>query len=68
MEMTLWFCAALFALAAITIWLLLRQRRLRKEIYEYTDRLEQMISDMLKEKPIQAKRQAMIFWGKPKAS
>lgn len=64
MEMTLWFCAVLFALAAITIWLLLRQRRLRKEIYEYTDRLEQMISDMLKEKPIQAEKTGDDLLGK----
>ena len=68
MEMTLWFCAALFALAAITIWLLLRQRWLRKEIYEYTDRLEQMISDMLKEKPIQAETTGDDLLGKPRAS
>ena len=54
MEMNFWFYAAFFALAATTLWLLLRQRRLRKEIYEYTDRLEQMLNDLLKEKPIQA--------------
>ena len=54
MEMNFWFYAAFFALTATTLWLLLRQRRLRKEIYEYTDRLEQMLNDLLKEKPIQA--------------
>ena len=64
MEMNMWLWVVVLALAAAIIWLLLRQRRLKKDIYEYTDRLEQLLDDMLKEKPVPAETTGDDLLGK----